>query len=85
LEGLARAGKSLRTLRTIECSGLVWIASPNLDTIIATRLQAGLLSLRDRDALMWLEPRLTGFVAALPSDFDELERQIETAKTFDSP
>jgi ABC-type phosphate/phosphonate transport system substrate-binding protein/tRNA A-37 threonylcarbamoyl transferase component Bud32 len=85
LDGLARAGVSLRILQSFESSGPVWVVSPKLDTQTATALGEVLLSLRDRAVLTWLEPRLTGFVTARPSDFDELERQIEAANTFDSP
>ncbi len=43
------------------------------------------LSLGDRMVLMQLEPGLTGFSPTQASDYEELERQIDAAKTFDAP
>jgi ABC-type phosphate/phosphonate transport system substrate-binding protein/tRNA A-37 threonylcarbamoyl transferase component Bud32 len=85
LERLAKAGVRLRILRELRCPSFAWVSTSRLETNTVAALRDALLSLRDRMSLMLLEPSLTGFSPVQPSDYDELERQIDASKRFDAP
>jgi ABC-type phosphate/phosphonate transport system substrate-binding protein len=85
LESMAKVGVRFRILHPLECPSRVWVVDPKLDAHTVSALRTVLLSLEDRNMLMGLRAGLTGMVPARPSDFDELEREIETSKLFDAP
>jgi ABC-type phosphate/phosphonate transport system substrate-binding protein/tRNA A-37 threonylcarbamoyl transferase component Bud32 len=85
LERLARAGVRLRVLRELRCPSFVWVVTSRLETNTVVALRKALLPLSDRMSLMLLEPTLNGFSPTLPSDYDELARQIDASKGFGAP
>jgi ABC-type phosphate/phosphonate transport system substrate-binding protein len=82
---LIKAGASLRILKEMRCPHWAWVATPKLDPAIRQAIQEYLLALHDIDLLAAIDPTLTAFHPARPSDYDALERQIEQAKLFDQP
>jgi ABC-type phosphate/phosphonate transport system substrate-binding protein len=82
---LIKAGASLRILKEMRCPHWAWVATPKLDPAIRQAIQEYLLALHDIDLLAAIDPSLTAFSPAGPSDYDALERQMEQAKRFDQP
>jgi ABC-type phosphate/phosphonate transport system substrate-binding protein len=85
LERLKQAGGHLRVLQELRCPSPVWVADTRLDTNALAALRDVFLSLADVNILAEVEPELTGFRPARPSDYDALASQIEQAKQFDEP
>jgi len=80
---LAKPGGAFKILAKLHSPGYPWLATKNLDPKIAEAITKALLSLRDNNALVRIDPKLTGFESVHPPDYDALARDIETAKMFD--
>jgi len=78
------AGVRLRMLKEFRSPNWPWVVTPKLDPSIAAGIREHLMALRDPDTLAAVDPQLTGFAPAQPSDYDALERQIEQSKQFDA-
>jgi len=75
-------GVRLTLLGDMRCPNYPWLATKKLDRQIADAITKQLLSLRDSEAPLPFDPKLTGFDSARPSDYDALEKQMEKAKIF---
>jgi len=82
---LIKVGAPLRILREVRSPHVPWVAASKLDPAIGAAIRDHLLALRDIDLLAAVDPELTAFHSAHPSDYDALEQQVEQAKLFDQP
>ena len=85
LQKLTGAGGRLRILAEFRCASHPWVFTRGSDATTIAHFRAGFLTLRDSEVLARLGGPLTGFVPASASDYDELEKQLDTAHRFDAP
>jgi len=85
---LTNAGVRLHIIHEVATPGYLWVSTgrlPRLPPATVQAIQERLQAIRDADVLEALDEVLTGFEPASLSDFDEVERSLESAKLFDAP
>ncbi len=73
---------SLIALQEVRSACVPWLATKTLDPSLADGIRKALLSLTNSEVLGQI-PDLQRFESAKPSDYDELQQQIELAGRFD--
>jgi ABC-type phosphate/phosphonate transport system substrate-binding protein len=77
-----KLGVRLKLLHELNCPNFPWLATRRIDRAVADAITQRLLSLRDSDAPLPFDPKLTGFESARTAEYDALGTQIEQAKIF---
>jgi serine/threonine protein kinase/ABC-type phosphate/phosphonate transport system substrate-binding protein len=80
-----KLGPNLSILSGVTCPNYPWLATGKIDLKTAGALARRLLSLRDSEAPLPFDPRLTRFAPARPDEYDALQREMEMAPEFDRP
>ena len=83
LSNAAKLGAKLKVLKDLRCPQHPWLATKKLGRKTGDTIRRYLLSLPTIQAPMRFDPWFTGFEPVLPSDYDGLAQDIETARAFD--
>jgi len=83
LSNAAKLGAKLKVLKELRCPQHPWLATKKLGRKTGDTIRRYLLSLPTIQAPMRFDPWFTGFEPVLPSDYDGLAQDIETARAFD--
>lgn len=85
LNNALKLGVPIKILKGLRCPEQPWVATKRLGRKTADVLRRHLLSLPAIQAPPRFDPWLTGFEPVLPSDYDLLAADIETARAFTQP